>query len=42
MKEYPDILTSKENDKQKLNKIQDEKFKEKTAVLFVPYIPKFY
>ena len=42
IEEYPDILTSKENDKQKLNKIQDiEGFKEKTAMLFVPYIPKF-
>ena len=42
MDEYPNILTSKETDKQKLNKIlQLEGFKEKTAELFIPYIPKF-
>lgn len=42
MEEYPNILTSKENDKAKLNKIIElEGFKEKTALLFVPHIQKF-
>ena len=42
MEEYPNIITSKENDKAKLNKIIElEGFKEKTALLFVPYIQKF-
>ena len=42
MNEYPDILTSKDNDKEKLNKIlQIDGFKDKTAMLFIPYIPKF-
>jgi NAD-dependent DNA ligase len=42
MNEYPNILTSKENEKTKLDKIAElEGFKEKTAKLFVPYIPKF-
>jgi NAD-dependent DNA ligase len=42
MEEYPDILISKETDKQKLIKIQKiDGFKEKTAMLFIPYIPKF-
>ena len=42
MEEYPDILISKETDKQKLIKIQKiDGFKEKTAMLFVPYIKQF-
>ena len=40
--EYPDILTSKENNKEELNKIlQIDGFKDKTAMLFIPYIPQF-
>ena len=42
MEEYPDILTSNDSDKIKLNKIIElEGFKEKTAKLFVPHIKKF-
>jgi len=42
MNEYPDILTSKDNETTKLDKIAElDGFKEKTAKLFVPYIPKF-
>ena len=42
MKAYPDILVSNETNNQKLQKVIDlEGFKDKTAELFVPYIPKF-
>ena len=42
MEEYPDILTSNESEEEKIEKIaQLDGFKDKTAKLFVPYIPKF-
>ena len=42
MNAYPDILVSQETDNQKLQKVIDlEGFKDKTAELFVPHIPKF-
>jgi len=42
MEEYPDILTSSDSEQEKLNKVAAlEGFKDKTARLFVPHIPKF-
>ena len=42
MNEYPDILTSSESQEEKIEKVaQLDGFKDKTARLFVPYIPKF-
>jgi NAD-dependent DNA ligase len=42
MEEYPDILTSSESEQEKIEKVaQLDGFKDKTARLFVPYIPKF-
>lgn len=42
MDAYPDILTSKDNDEIKLKKVAGlDGFQEKTAKLFIPYIPKF-
>ena len=42
MEEYPDILTSSESEQEKINKVSAlDGFKDKTARLFVPYIPKF-
>ena len=42
MDEYPDILTSSESQEEKIEKVtQLDGFKDKTARLFVPYIPKF-
>ena len=42
MDEYPNILTSNDSEKEKLEKVSGlDGFKDKTARLFVPYIPKF-
>ena len=42
MEEYPDILTSSESEQEKIEKVaQLDGFKDKTARLFVPHIPKF-
>ena len=42
MDEYPDILMSSESEEEKIEKVaQLDGFKDKTARLFVPYIPKF-
>jgi len=42
MDAYPNILTSNDSEKEKIEKIaQLDGFKDKTARLFVPYIPKF-
>ena len=42
MNEYPDILTSSESQEEKIEKVtQLDGFKDKTARLFVPYIPNF-
>ena len=42
MNEYPNILTSSESQEEKIEKVaQLDGFKDKTARLFVPYIPNF-
>ncbi len=42
MEEYPDILTSNDSEQEKINKVSAlDGFKDKTAKLFVPHIPKF-